>query len=36
MKGTKSVKKSVSKDIDLEKPLFMGAGTKLVDQKFNT
>ena len=33
--GRKVSTKSTQNDIDLEKPLFMGAGTRLVDQKFS-
>ena len=34
-RGKKSSPKSSAGDVDLSKPLFMGAGTKLVDQKFS-
>ena len=34
-KGKKSPTKKSDHDIDFDKPLFMGAGTRLVDQKFS-
>ena len=34
-RGKKTSPKTSAGDVDLSKPLFMGAGTKLVDQKFS-
>ena len=34
-RGKKSAQTSADKDLDLTQPVFMGAGTRLVDQKFS-